>query len=92
MKQYVEDMGVIIVNKIKALFPEGVETITISKNDYDRLYGELTYKNIMLEKENNRLNKIINELENQVVKLSEQVSQYQDEIFERDNNWYDMQD
>ena len=36
-------------NNIKALFPEGVETITISKNDYDRLFGELSYKNIYLQ-------------------------------------------
>lgn len=36
-------------NKIKALFPEGIETITISKNDYDRLYGQLTYENIILQ-------------------------------------------
>lgn len=36
-------------NNIKALFPEGVETITISKNDYDRLYGQLTYENIILQ-------------------------------------------
>ena len=34
---------------IKALFPEGVETITISKNDYDRLYGQLTYENMILQ-------------------------------------------
>ena len=36
-------------NNIKALFPEGVEIITISKNDYDRLYGQLTYENIVLQ-------------------------------------------
>lgn len=36
-------------NNIKVLFPEGVETITISKNDYDRLYGQLTYENIILQ-------------------------------------------
>lgn len=36
-------------NNIKTLFPEGVETITISKNDYDRLFGELSYKNIILQ-------------------------------------------
>lgn len=36
-------------NNIKSLFPEGVETITISKNDYDRLYGQLTYENIVLQ-------------------------------------------
>jgi len=34
----------------------------------------------------------IDRLKSQVVKLNEQVSQYQDEIFARDNNWYDMQD
>ena len=36
-------------NNIKVLFPEGVETITISKNDYDRLFGQLTYENIVLQ-------------------------------------------
>ena len=35
--------------EIKALFPEGVETLTISKDDYDRLYGQLTYENIILQ-------------------------------------------
>ena len=47
-------------NNIKALFPEGVETITISKNDYDRLYGEMTYKNIELQ---NRIDKAIDYIE-----------------------------
>lgn len=36
-------------NNIKVLFPEGIETITISKNDYDRLFGQLTYENIILK-------------------------------------------
>ena len=49
--------------KIKALFPDNVETITISKNDYDRLYGQMTYENIILQQEIDRLNNIINELE-----------------------------
>lgn len=35
--------------EIKVLFPDDIETITISKNDYDRLYGELTYENIKLK-------------------------------------------
>ena len=43
--------------KIKALFPDGVETITISKNDYDRLSGELTHKNIILKKKLEELEK-----------------------------------
>lgn len=37
--------------KVKALFPEDVEGIYISKNDYDRLYGDLTLENIELKKE-----------------------------------------
>ena len=41
--------------KMKVLFPDDIETITISKNDYDRLYGELTYQNIELQQENARL-------------------------------------
>ena len=35
--------------EIKVLFPDDVEWIKISKNDYDRLYGEMTYKNIQLQ-------------------------------------------
>ncbi len=49
--------------KVKALFPENVEGIYISKNDYDRLYGDLTLENIELKQEIERLNNIINELE-----------------------------
>jgi len=45
--------------KIKVLFPKNVETITISKNDYDRLYGELTYENIELKEKINKIKKII---------------------------------
>ena len=41
--------------KMKVLFPDDIETITISKNDYDRLYGNLTYQNIELQQENARL-------------------------------------
>ena len=48
-------------NNIKALFPEDVETITISKNDYDRLYGQLTYENIILQ---SKIDKAIECLEN----------------------------
>ena len=46
-------------NNIKALFPEGVETITISKNDYDRLYGQLTYENIILQSKIDKANEIL---------------------------------
>jgi hypothetical protein len=35
--------------KMKPLFPEDVEMICISKDDYDRLYGDLTYENIELK-------------------------------------------
>ena len=49
--------------KMKPLFPEDVEMICISKDDYDRLYGDLTYENIELQQEINRLNNIIDELE-----------------------------
>lgn len=35
--------------EIKVLFPDDIEAITISKNDYDRLFGELTYENIELK-------------------------------------------
>ena len=45
--------------KIKVLFPENVETITISKNDYDRLYGEMTYKNIELQEKIDTANRLL---------------------------------
>ena len=48
--------------KVKALFPEDLEGIYISKNDYDRLYGDLTLENIELKQEIERLNNIINEM------------------------------
>lgn len=41
---------------MKPLFPEDVEMVCISKNDYDRLYGDLSYKNIELQ---DRINKAI---------------------------------
>lgn len=34
----------------------------------------------------------ITNLQQENERLKEQVSEYQDEIFARDNNWYDMQD
>lgn len=51
--------------KVKAIFPEDVEGIYISKNDYDRLYGDLTLENIELKEEIERLtkqNKALNEM------------------------------
>lgn len=55
--------------KTKALFPDNVETITISKNDYDRLYGELTDKNIVLHQELDQYKNIIKEVREYVKKL-----------------------
>ena len=52
--------------KVKALFPEGVEAIVVKKDDYDRLYGDLTLENIELKQEIERLNNIINELEKEL--------------------------
>ena len=52
--------------KLKALFPAGVEVIAISKNDYDKLYGDLTLENIELKQENERLNNIIKEALNYI--------------------------
>ncbi len=43
------------MNKVKALFPENVEKIIITKNDYDRLTGDLTLENIELKQEIERL-------------------------------------
>lgn len=50
------------MNKVKALFPDNVEKIIISKDDYDRLTGELTLENIELKQEIERLNNIIKEV------------------------------
>ncbi len=51
-------------NNIKALFPEDVETITISKNDYDRLFGELSYKNMILQ---SKIDKAIEYIEENIL-------------------------
>jgi hypothetical protein len=48
--------------EIKALFPDDIEAITISKNDYDRLFGELTYKNIELQQRIDKAIEYINKL------------------------------
>ena len=50
-------------DKIQVLFPEEVETITISKNDYDKLYGEMTYKNIELQERIDKALEKINQYE-----------------------------
>lgn len=48
------------------------------EQDHQKLNGELREENKKLQEENERLRK--------------QNTEYQDEIFARDNNWYDMQD
>jgi len=60
-------------NNIKALFPEGVEKITISKNDYDRLFGQLTYENIVLQSKIDKARKIIDRY-SRVVDYDDEVS------------------
>lgn len=52
--------------KVKALFPEDVEEIYISKNDYDRLYGDLTLENIELKQ---RIDKAIRECEEDIEEI-----------------------
>lgn len=49
--------------KMKVLFPDDIETITISKNDYDRLYGDLTYQNMELQQENAQLKNKLKDIE-----------------------------
>lgn len=58
-------------NNIKVLFPEGVETITISKNDYDRLFGQLTYENIVLQSKIDKAIEWIEQYEKQIGTLGE---------------------
>ena len=52
-----------LLAKYKAVFPDNVEAIVVRKDDYDRLYGDLTIENIELKQKIKRLNNIINELE-----------------------------
>lgn len=47
--------------KAGTVFPDGVEKIIISKNDYDRLCSELIVENLKLKQEIERLNKEIEE-------------------------------
>lgn len=63
------------MNKVKALFPDNVEKIIISKDDYDRLTGELTLENIELKKETEILHSIINEIR-EVIKWAYEESEY----------------
>lgn len=66
-------MGKKIADNIKALFPDGVEAITITKNDYDRLYGELTYQNIILQKTNEDLQEMLLDKEDELDIYKEKV-------------------
>ena len=52
---------------------------------YDQCLTELTdnYKDLQKELTN---------LQEENERLKKQITEYQDEIFARDNNWYDMQD
>ena len=65
----------------KVLFPDNVEKIIISKDDYDRLYGEMTLENINLKQENEelkeKLNKITEIVRHKPVKTSDYVINYQ---------------
>ena len=71
-----------LLAKCKALFPDNVEAIVVRKDDYDRLYGDLTKENIELKQEIERLNKCIkDDKEN----ANEIIAEQQQEI-ERLNN------
>ena len=45
-----------------------------------------------LKQENEQLKEENKQLKEKIEKLNKQITEYQDEIFARDNNWYDMQD
>ena len=64
---------------MKPLFPEDVEMICISKDDYDRLYGDLTYENIELQ---DRINKAIEEINK---RSSKEVAKLYIDILKGDN-------
>ena len=67
--------------KIKVLFPDNVEKIIITKDDYDRLYGEMTLENINLKQENEelkeKLNKITEIVKHKPAHTSDYVINYQ---------------
>ena len=48
---------------ISKIVPDGVETITTTKEDYDRNVEQMFFEKIQAELEVKRLNNIINELE-----------------------------
>ena len=58
----------------------------IADCDYTTDWCELNYKDTKL------LYEYITNLEQKVKEQDKQITEYQDEIFARDNSWYDMQD
>lgn len=59
--------------EIKALFPNDIEAITISKNDYDRLFGEITYENIDLQARITRAIECIKDFEIQAKHINDEI-------------------
>ena len=74
------------------MIPDNVEKIVMTKQDYDRNVEQLLFDKIKAEQELERYKNIVDELKKENEKLHKQVVEYQDEIFARDNNWYDMCD
>lgn len=65
-----------------------IEFPEIMEEEFKDLIEFLDYNHITY----NFANSKVIDLENKVKDLENQVTEYQDEIFARDNNWYDMQD
>ena len=71
--------------KMKACFPDGLEAIMITKDDYDRLCGDLTYRNVELEQENQQLKENNQSYQEEMCRSWEKVDKYKsilDEIRE----------
>ena len=82
------------MNKVKALFPDNVEKIIISKDDYDRLTGELTLENIELKQEIERLNAELELYKDNQIHLINQLEQKDNSIKEvrelLNQEWYSV--
>ena len=77
---------------------EEIKEILNYLKDENEYYNEteqvtIDYGEIILEKEDvDKLLDYITNLQEENKRLRKQNTEYQDEIFARDNNWYDMQD
>lgn len=92
-----------LIAKYKALFPDNVEAIVVRKDDYDRLYGDLTIENIELKQEIEKLNKCIKddkenadeimaEQQQEIQRLNNIINELNDYCFQRMSELNDIQE